>query len=137
MGSVIRNRTSIVLGLAAAIVTIAGCGAQPAKPSEPAPAAQPSAPVSAAPAVPAAQEGTKSSSATAEPAKKVPAGYRLVKRNGKELYCRSVTTLGSRFAEEMCFTREQIDEIEERTDHAMDDFEQSRKTCSGGSHCGG
>jgi hypothetical protein len=35
----------------------------------------------------------------------------------------------------MCFTREQIDEIEERTDHAMDDFEQARKTCTGGAYC--
>ena len=46
---------------------------------------------------------------------KVPGGYRLVKRNGKELYCKSVTTIGTRFAEQMCFTREQIDEIDERT----------------------
>jgi len=66
---------------------------------------------------------------------KVPGGYRLVKRNGKELYCKSITTIGTRFAEEMCFTREQIDEIDERTNHAMDDFEEARKTCSGGPHC--
>jgi hypothetical protein len=60
-----------------------------------------------------------------------------VKRNGKELYCRSVTPLGTRFAEQMCFTREQIDEIAERTDQTMDDFDRSSKTCAGGSHCGG
>jgi hypothetical protein len=78
---------------------------------------------------------------TAEPAappsdrKKVPGGYRLVKRNGKELYCRAETVIGTRFAEQMCFTREQIQEISDRTDHAMDDFEQARKTCTGGPHC--
>jgi cytoskeletal protein RodZ len=66
---------------------------------------------------------------------KVPGGYRLVKRNGKELYCKSVTTIGTRFAEQMCFTREQIAEIDERTNHAMDDFEKARKTCTGGAYC--
>jgi hypothetical protein len=41
-----------------------------------------------------------------------------------------VTTIGTRFAEQMCFTREQIAEIDERTNHAMDDFEKARKTCT-------
>ena len=55
------------------------------------------------------------SAAAAKPAGKIPSGYRRVTRNGKELYCRSVITLGSRFAEQMCFTREQLEDIAART----------------------
>jgi hypothetical protein len=116
------------------LVAIAACGTQPARSVDPAPDAQPTAAPTTAATPQASAEGSVK---PAEPARKVPAGYRLVKRNGKELYCRSVTSIGSRFAEEMCFTREQIDEIAERTDGAMDDLEQARKTCAGGGHCGG
>ena len=148
----------IALAVAASLLLAAmsGCGGQPtrtaaapvAAPGSPgAAAASPAttepaataasaatpAPEAAAPATPAAEQRVESA-ATAQSAKKVPAGYRRVTRNGKELYCRSVTTIGTRFAEQMCFTREQIEEIERRTDQAMDDFETARKTCSG-SYC--
>ena len=124
---------------------LAGCASQPTQTTEaPPPAATPvaSAPVPAPTPVPAPAPTASSIPVAAaeaapapEAARKVPGGYRLIKRNGKELYCKSVTTIGTRFAEQMCFTREQIDEIDERTNHAMDDFEQARKTCSGGPYC--
>jgi hypothetical protein len=47
-----------------------------------------------------------------------------------------VVTLGSRFAEQMCFTREQLDEIARRTDSAMGEMERGRKVFVGGDHCG-
>jgi len=107
-----------------------------AAPAPTAPAAS-AVPAEAAPAptAPAASAGPEEAAHAPKLTPKVPGGYRLVKRNGKELYCKSVTTIGTRFAEQMCFTREQIAEIDERTNHAMDDFEKARKTCTGGAYC--
>ncbi len=65
----------------------------------------------------------------------MPSGYRRVKRGDKELFCKSVTQLGSRFSDEVCFTREQIDEIAQRTNSAMSDMEKGRKVCVG-TQCG-
>jgi len=103
----------------------------------PTPPAASAVPAEAAPAptAPAASAGPEEAAHAPKLTPKVPGGYRLVKRNGKELYCKSVTTIGTRFAEQMCFTREQIAEIDERTNHAMDDFEKARKTCTGGAYC--
>ena len=103
----------------------------------PTPPAASAVPAEAAPAptAPAASAVPEEAAHAPKLTPKVPGGYRLVKRNGKELYCKSVTTIGTRFAEQMCFTREQIAEIDERTNHAMDDFEKARKTCTGGAYC--
>jgi hypothetical protein len=155
----------LLLASAATLVAVvSGCGGQPTQGSAisvaaaPAPEAAPSEAATPAPTAPAPEAGPPAAAtpvapaaadtaaapageervehkAMAQSAKKVSGGYRLVKRDGKELYCRSITMIGSRFPEQMCFTREQIKEIEERTDHAMDDFEQARKTCTGGEYC--
>ena len=103
-------------------------------PTAPAASAVP-AEAASAPTAPAASAVPVETAPAPKLSPKVPGGYRLVKRNGKELYCKSVTTIGTRFAEQMCFTREQIAEIDERTNHAMDDFEKARKTCTGGAYC--
>ncbi len=91
-------------------------------PEAPAPAAVPEAPAPAA----AAPISATSSTAEGAPAqtvakKKIPSGYRLEKRGGKEFYCRSVTTAGSRFAEKTCFPRAQLEEISESTESVMDE----------------
>jgi len=116
-----------------ALVGLAGCSTQPQT------VETKSVPVGAAPSTPA-PVATAPAAATppAAPtvAKKVPSGYRLVKRNGQELYCRSEVLLGSRFPEKMCFTKAQLEEIEKRTDSAMDDLEKGRKVCVG-TQCGG
>jgi hypothetical protein len=155
----------LMVAVVAGSYALAGWGSEPAQataappPAEASAAPAPTAPAaSAVPAEAASAPTAPAASAvpaevvpasTASPASgvpvetahapklspKVPGGYRLVKRNGKELYCKSVTTIGTRFAEQMCFTREQIAEIDERTNHAMDDFEKARKTCTGGAYC--
>ena len=118
--------------MAVILAVVAGCSTQPTKPAQTA-AAENDAPakqseVASAGAAPAASVPTVE--------KKVPSGYRRVKRDGRELYCRSVVTLGSRFPEEMCFTREQLEEIARRTDSTMDEMERNRKICVGAG-CGG
>jgi hypothetical protein len=109
-----------------AYAALAGCAANPAKPAEAATASKgtASAPVAASPS-------------TATSTKKIPSGYRRVTRGGKELYCRSVVTLGSRFPEQMCFTREQLDEIASRTEKTMNDIDRSTGVCTGVGQCGG
>jgi len=68
--------------------------------------------------------------------KKIPSGYRLEKRGGKELFCRSETLVGSRFPTKTCFTRAQLEEIASRTDSAMDAMERGTSVCAGGEMCG-
>ena len=119
--------------MAVILAVVAGCNTQPTKPAQSA-AAENNAP--AKKQSQAASAGPASAASVPTVEKKVPSGYRRVKRDGRELYCRSVVTLGSRFPEEMCFTREQLEEIARRTDSAMDDMERNRKICVGAG-CGG
>jgi len=118
--------------MAVILAVVAGCSTQPTKP------AQTTAAENDAPAKQSEAASANSTRAASVPTveKKVPSGYRRVKRDGRELYCRSVVTLGSRFPEEMCFTREQLEEIARRTDSTMDEMERNRKICVGAG-CGG
>jgi len=139
----------LMVAVVAGSYALAGWGSEPAQataappPAEASAAPAPTAPAASAvpaeaapaPTAPAASAVPEEAAHAPKLTPKVPGGYRLVKRNGKELYCKSVTTIGTRFAEQMCFTREQIAEIDERTNHAMDDFEKARKTCTGGAYC--
>jgi len=118
--------------MAVILAVVAGCSTQPTRP------AQTAAAENDAPAKQSEVASTGAAPAASVPTveKKVPSGYRRVKRDGRELYCRSVVTLGSRFPEEMCFTREQLEEIARRTDSTMDEMERNRKICVGAG-CGG
>lgn len=118
--------------MAVILAVVAGCSTQPTKPA-PTTAAENNAPAKQSEA---AGAGAAPAASVPTVEKKVPSGYRRVKRDGRELYCRSVVTLGSRFPEEMCFTREQLEEIARRTDSTMDEMERNRKICVGAG-CGG
>jgi len=106
---------SIVMVIA--LIGLAGCSAQPQTVESKA------VPVTTAPTAPAAVAAAPAAETPRAPevvAKKVPSGYRLEKRDGKDVYCRSEVVIGSKFANKMCFTREQLDEIALRTDSTMD-----------------
>jgi len=129
------------VALLALFAALAACSSQPTIPqAEPAPVA--TAPAPAVPdsaAVSPSAESTPApteSAAAAKPTGKIPSGYRRETRNGRELYCRNVTTLGSRFPQKTCFTREQIEEIQNRTESAMDDLDQGMKVCGSSAACG-
>lgn len=134
--------------LLAAAATLAACSSQPTtSPTAPAPVTAPTAPAVATPAAASSEATTAAPAAAtsdtnadtgtaAEKLRKIPSGYRMEKRNGKELYCRNVTTLGSRFPQKTCFTREQLEEIQRRTESAMGDMEKGMKVCVGIEGCG-
>jgi hypothetical protein len=144
----VRTRCPVLI--VAVAFAVAGCSAEPTRQAGPpavAPAAAttpaPGAAVATTPAPGAAAATTPApgaaAAATAAPASsaaaKVPAGYRLEKRGGKEVYCRSVVVIGSKFPEKMCFTREQIDQIEGNTDSAMGEMQRKIPICGGTGSC--
>ena len=132
-------RAAALLPLFAVLVA---CSSQPTTPqAEPAQVATvpaPAAPKSAAgdPATESVPAPAESTATTTKPAGKIPSGYRRVTRNGKELYCRAVVTLGSRFADQMCFTREQLEDIATRSESTMNEIDRSKAVCAG-AHCTG
>jgi hypothetical protein len=125
--------------MSALLVLVAGCSSQPTTQDPPASGATPIPPPPpvAEEAVPAPVPSTTQSVAGEKVRAKIPSGYRLERRKGKELYCRQVTTLGSRFAQKTCFTREQLEEIQRRRDSVMEDLEQGLKVCGTAEACGG
>ena len=126
-----------VLVMPAVLLLMAGCSSQPTI-QEPAsgaasiPPPPPAEVVVPAPAPPATQSAT-----TEKTGGKIPSGYRRERRKGQEVYCRQTTTLGSRFAQKMCFTRAQLEEIQRRTDSVMGDLEKGIKVCGTAEACGG
>ena len=118
-----------------AVALSAGCGTQPVQQAD-ATAASANG-TTAASRVAHPTETTVTTGSNAPTKTKIPSGYRRLTRNGKELFCRSVVTLGSRFAEQMCFTREQLDDIANRTEATMDNIERSKAVCTGGTQCAG
>jgi hypothetical protein len=77
------------------------------------------------------------SASTGKTGGKIPSGYRRERRKGQEVYCRQITTLGSRFAQKTCFTRAQLEEIQRRRDSVMDDLEKGLRVCGTADACGG
>jgi hypothetical protein len=122
----------------ALLILVCACSSQPTNQDAP-PSVATSGP--AAPAtevvVPAQAPVAAESAAGEKSGGRIPSGYRLERRNGKELYCRNITTLGSRFAQKTCFTRAQLEEIQRRTDSTMDDMEKGMKVCGSLQACGG
>ena len=68
---------------------------------------------------------------------KAPTGYRVKKRGNKVVYCRKNEEVGTRFANEKCFTEEQIAEIERKNEEGKREFEKNRRVCTTLEFCGG
>jgi hypothetical protein len=65
-----------------------------------------------------------------------PPGYRLVERNGTTLFCTRVTTIGTKFKQEICMTRDEYEELQRRGENVRQDLRQATKMCGGGSGVG-
>jgi hypothetical protein len=113
MSSIMRRGALIAL-----VGSFSACSSQPATP----PAARAPETTLSVPASSVDTNARPATDATAaeKPAGKIPSGYRRVTRGGKEYFCRSETTVGTKLPETLCFTRDQLKEIAERTDSVMD-----------------
>ena len=81
-------------------------------------------------AVPAA-EPVATSAGTAKKST-APAGYKTVERNGTTLYCAKVSTLGTKFKQEICMTPDEYEEVQRRGENVRQDLRQGTKMCAGG-----
>jgi hypothetical protein len=101
-------------------------------------AAKPAEPAAATTSEPAVTD-TATASVAPDPNEpfKPPAGYRLKRVKGNEVYCTKVVVLGSRFAKEDCRTEAQLRDLEQQKASMRGEMEQRNRVCSGGSACGG
>jgi len=108
--------------------------AEEATATKPAEAAEPAA----APTTTTANETTTASIAPdANEPFKPPAGYRLKRVKGNEVYCTKVVVLGSRFPKEDCRTEAQLRDLEQQKASMRGEMVQRGRVCSGGGACGG
>ncbi|MCJ7453212.1 MAG: hypothetical protein MUO39_12165 [Steroidobacteraceae bacterium] len=92
----------------------------------PAAAASPEATASASEAV-TPRDATTSQPNPSDPAPaefKIPAGYKAVKRGLDTVYCKSEKPTGSRVPERVCYSREQLEAIERRTEQDRQNLKQ-------------
>jgi hypothetical protein len=109
-----------------------------------APASVPAPAASATPESPAAPAATPAPVAAAAPAEaakaeefKPPKDYKVKTRKGETVYCRSQTTVGTRFPTEYCFTQLDLERIEKNKRSMQQDVSMRTKMCTTGSACGG
>jgi hypothetical protein len=50
-------------------------------------------------------------------------------KDGREVYCRKMVILGSRFPEMMCFTQDELRDMEARNDTMRRDKDQTSRLC--------
>ena len=119
-------------------------GSLPAIAAETGPEA-PDAPAAAAPvAGPAAATSAVAAPAAAAPVAapvaeefRPPSGYKKKTRDGRQVYCRNETPVGTRFPTEYCFTQEDLERIEKNKRSIQMDHSTRTKMCSTGAGCGG
>jgi hypothetical protein len=68
---------------------------------------------------------------------KVPAGYLAKTRGKKTYYCRKSMESGTRFAQEKCYSEEQLRAMEATREVDQAKLDQSRKVCASIENCSG
>ena len=121
------------------MVCVAGCAAQPHSASPPPASAAVVAPPPAVAGTGAAAvaPGDVNAEQFNDVVKKaLKSGYYVSKKNGGKTYCRETTTVGSRFADTVCYTPEQLTEVFARQEQQQELLQQGN-VCAGGGACGG
>lgn len=81
-----------------------------------------------------AEEGSETAAAPFVP----PAGYHRRIRNGKTVFCKTETPVGTRFSRQYCFTEEELERIEANRRNVQREVDRARRNCvAAGSYCGG
>ncbi len=123
----------------------------PEVPAAPTPAAAPPAAsleTNAAPATPAATETAAAAPTATAPVAaaqtqaavqefKPPKGYKQKTREGRTVYCRNETPVGTRFPTEYCFTQVDLERIEKSKRSMQQDVSMRQRMCTTGAACGG
>jgi hypothetical protein len=94
--------------LAAAVVSVMGCAAQPSAPG--APAARPANTAAIPPVSPADEARTEADAASALEKKfqEAAKGYKVVQKDGKTMYCKREKVIGSTIPTMQCITESQL-----------------------------
>ena len=67
---------------------------------------------------------------------KTPSGYKKKKRGDTTVYCRYETPIGTRFQNEYCFTRAQLERVEKSKQGMQDDVAMRQRMCTTQTACG-
>lgn len=68
---------------------------------------------------------------------KVPAGYQAKKRGKKVVYCKKSMESGTRFAQEKCYSEDQLRAMSAEREQDQANFDQTRKVCANPESCAG
>lgn len=68
---------------------------------------------------------------------KVPAGYQPKKRGKKVVYCKKSMESGTRFAQEKCYSEDQLRAMSAEREQDQANFDQTRKVCANSESCAG
>lgn len=128
------------LFLLVAAVVITGCASGDASVARPPPTAETVAAASASLGTtdvvvpgPAGESG-ETAAAPFVP----PAGYQKRTRDGKTVYCKGETPVGTRFSRQYCFTADELERIEANRRNVQREVDRARRNCvAAGSYCGG
>lgn len=88
------------------------------------------------------QAQDKAEADTADEAKeaapfKIPAGYLTKSRGKKTVYCKKSMESGTRFAQEKCYSEEQLRAMEASREEDTAKLDQTRKVCANLENCSG
>jgi hypothetical protein len=88
------------------------------------------------------QAQDKAEADTADEAKeaapfKVPAGYQAKSRGKKTVYCKKSMESGTRFAQERCYSEEQLRAMDASREEESAKLDQTRKVCASLENCSG
>ena len=102
------NNAFCSLILAAAVVSVMGCAAQPTAPG--APTARPANTAAIPPVSPAEEARTEADAASALEKKfqEAAKGYKVVQKDGKTMYCKREKVIGSTIPTLQCITESQL-----------------------------
>lgn len=67
---------------------------------------------------------------------RTPSGYKKKKRGDTTVYCRYETPIGTRFANEYCFTRAQLERVLKSQQGMQDDVAMRQRMCTTQKACG-
>lgn len=110
------------------VAFIAGCASQPQTPKTTAPQAMPAPATTAAPAATPQPEAKVADATTTY---RPPSGYKQKKLGSNTVYCKKDTTLGTRFPTEMCFTEDELKEMQRRGEDMRTNKQKVSGLCGG------